>query len=170
MKSTITALALLSLTGCVSQSKIEVQNNPLSAMNEAIKRNPRGPVELRVDYCNDQRGIPPRTLIVAMGEAAVFSPMQATNYTLKAKAFKTADGTMILSIGVQWSDRDVPDASGSSRPSYTEAIYSRTLATKDGDTSPSITFNVNGHDSCFKLTAFSRQSVSVKGPATPGTN
>lgn len=163
MKTTIIALCLLLLTGCASQSKIaqiEEENKELTTANEilikALKVANSGSVELKVDGCNNQRAVQPRTQVVNLGETAVFAQKDSASYELKAKPIKLKDGSLLVFMSAQWTDGEWPK------------FYKGAFPTKDSEVSPQIVLKGDGDESCFTITAHLRSTMSTTSSASPG--
>lgn len=105
---------------------------------DALKGIPRSPVELNVDYCKSQRELPPRKLLVAIGETAVFGPTENTNYEMKIRVIKALDEKMRISIAALWGR---------------EYLYTIAFITRDGESTPPVILNVDGSEICFIVTA-----------------
>ena len=138
----LVAAFVLQMTGCAS-SPPALEASTQQRVIDALKMAQQGPVELTVGYCDSQRNWPVRKQVVAMGGAAVFDPTEATIYVLKVKPFKTADGKMVMALTAQWQDKI----------ERRDVIFSRQILTNDGEISPQSVIHVNGHDSCFTVTA-----------------
>ncbi|WP_421556765.1 hypothetical protein [Pseudomonas kitaguniensis] len=154
MKTNIVHVALVAtlfmqITSCTSSSS-EQKAPAQQRGNDAIKMAPRESVELAVSYCDSQRELPVRKQVVTLGDTAIFEPTDATIYELKIKPFKNADGIMVMSMIAQWRDnverRDV--------------LFSRQILTQEGEISPQSVLKINGHNSCFTVTARSASNVA----------
>lgn len=138
----LVAAFVLQMTGCASPP-LALEASTQQRVIDALKMAPQDTVELTVGYCDSQRDLPIRKQVVAMGGVAVFDPTEATIYVLKVKPLKSADGKMVMSLTAQWKDKF----------ERRDVIFSRQILTNDGEISPQSVLKVNGHDSCFTVTA-----------------
>ncbi|MBI6727194.1 hypothetical protein YA0089_26630 [Pseudomonas viridiflava] len=139
----LVAVFVMHMAGCASPSPEQAITAEQQKFIDAMEIAPQGPVELTVGYCNSQQEFTARKRVVPLGEVAIFEPTDTAIYELKIRPIKTTDGKIVMSMTAQWQEKI----------ERRDVLFSRQVLTQDGEISPQSVLKINGHDSCFTVTA-----------------